>query len=77
MRRAEVSTMTEVKAIIARAAEAIVYTDQTSGKWVVEYYAKQCSTGQRIGRRACDHTAPPRAELFVVAHFRLFVKRFL
>ena len=41
MRRAEVSTMTEVKAIIAKATEAIVYTDQTSGKWVVEYYTKQ------------------------------------
>ena len=40
MRRAEVSTMTEVKAIIARAAEAIIYTDQTSGNYVIEYFLK-------------------------------------
>ena len=38
MRRVEVNYMNEVKEIIAKAKEAVVYQDKDSGKYVVEYY---------------------------------------
>ena len=38
MRRVTVNYLNEVKAILAKASEATVYTDKVSGKYVVEYF---------------------------------------
>ena len=38
MKRVVVNYMNEVKAILAKASEATVYTDATSGQYVVEYF---------------------------------------